>query len=271
MSLTIEKLNDHFGARVTGIDLSKPLDADQIEEIRNLWDRYQLLVFPGQSMEEEQQMAFAKNFGEPSELLDAYDGVRQRLSDEVPDYFLYITTEPMSDKRMSPKADGEQMFHMDNTYGTNPTRISFLYGLTVPTSGGGTRFSSAIRAYENLPQDFKKRIDGLVAVHPDFGESATHPLVVRHPETGRNILFACRIAAEVVGVTADESKEILETAWAALEDPKYVLTYSWSPGDFVMWDNWALIHARAEFNPAEKRVLRRLTTKGGRPEAGGQN
>lgn len=267
MSLTIEKMNEDFGARVYGVDLSEPLDDPKVREIRDLWAQYQLLVFPGQKMDEESHMRFAEYFGEPAELLDAYEGKRQRLSEDKPDYFLYITTEPMAGHRMSPKADGEQEFHMDNTYFQKPTRISFLYGLTIPSAGGGTRFSSAIRAYSSLPEDVQERIKGLSAVHADFGEKFVHPMVVRHPETGRNILFACRIAKEVVGVDKEEGQRLLQTTWDSLEEPNHVITYNWTPGDFVMWDNWSLVHARADFDPKETRVLRRLTIKGDQPEA----
>jgi taurine dioxygenase len=160
---------------------------------------------------------------------------------------------------------------------------SSLYAIEVPVVGGDTKFSNLYAAFETLPAEFKRAIEGRRATHVfesgDYGvlsreahahnansPRATHPIVCTHPVTGRQSLFVNRIMTErIEGLPADESDELLFRLFEHMERPEFIYTHRWTPGDLLLWDNRCTSHARTDFDPAERRHLRRFTIRGTKP------
>ncbi len=260
MPQSVTELLPGFGARVADIDL---MDEDSFGTIVDLWHRYQVLVFPDQDLSEGQQITFATRFG-------ALEQLHKRTTGAEPEYVLYVSNRPADGQRQSSAPDGELQFHMDQSYRADPSKATFLYGLQVPAEGGATRFASMTRAYRSLSAELKDRIKGLEARHADFGIEFVHPLVVRHPETGENILYYARsVTPEILGLRQEEGDELVAQLEEHLLDERFVYDHRWTVGDLVMWDNRSVLHARTDFNPTQARVLRRVTVQGRPLEAGG--
>ncbi|MBF6558544.1 MAG: TauD/TfdA family dioxygenase, partial [Acidimicrobiales bacterium] len=157
-----------------------------------------------------------------------------------------------------------------------------LYAVTVPFTGGNTRFANAAAIYEALPERIRTRLDGLEAENA-YEYSATtqmvgegeevasqvHPMVIRHPVTGVPSLFVSPLMTRrVVGVSEEESQQLLGELRLVLERDEFVYEHHWQVGDLVLWDNRCVLHARTDFDPAEARILRRVSLAGqGAPQA----
>ena len=179
--------------------------------------------------------------------------------------------------------DGEMQFHTDQCYYETPSRATILFAIEIPSEGGNTKFANAYRAYDALSPETKNRLKGLKAHNVyDYDANATiksresapdapryeHPVVIRHPETGGEVLYVNRLMTDhIVGMERSESDALLEELFAALENPAYCYEHVWTPGDLVMWDNLCTLHARTWFDPSQSRVLRRTTVAGTPPVA----
>lgn len=275
MELTINPLSAALGAEVLGVDLRGDIDEETLRRIRQAWLDHQVIVFRDQSLSADEQKRFA-------ELLGPLQGVRTRRDDpEKPQDFMYVANRSV-DGMQGVLPDGEMQFHVDQCYYENPSRATMLFAIELPSRGGKTLFSSCYKAYESLDDETKARITGLSALHVyDYDANATvrakesatdapshvHPLVVRHPETGRPVLFANRLmTVRIVGLEPADSDALLETLFQAGENPAFVYEHEWRPGDLTLWDNMCTMHARTDFDPAERRVLRRVTVAGSRPQ-----
>jgi taurine dioxygenase len=158
--------------------------------------------------------------------------------------------------------------------------------LEVPSSGGNTLFANLYKAYETLPTDLKDRLRNVEAQHgyyagrhvtPDIlntlgiervADSWAHPTFTAHEETGRTVLYVSRLLTQGLrGLPEDEGNDILDQLFDHVEQDALVYEHVWSPGEFVIWDNRCLNHARTDFSPRERRLLRRTTVQGVRPGA----
>lgn len=274
MDLSIRRLSSALGAEVTGIDL-RDVDEKTFDRIRAAWLESQVLVIRDQSLGADEQKAFARRLG-PLQDVRTRPGAPGRSRD-----FMYVANRSF-DGMEGVLPDGEMQFHADQCYYENPSRASMLFAIEIPSRGGNTLFANCYRAYENLPEATKRRIATLSALHVyDYDANATvkaresspdaprfvHPVVVRHPETGRPVLYVNRLMTHrIAGLAPAESDALLEELFRAAEDPAIVYEHVWRPGDLVIWDNMCTLHARTDFDPAERRVLRRVTVAGGRPE-----
>ena len=164
-------------------------------------------------------------------------------------------------------------FHLDGCHAAEPYLGTFLYAIEVPPYGGNTCFANMCRAYESLPADLKRRLVGLRALHAyDYGVTERvkadadfssvphhiHPVVIRHPSTGRPALYVNRLmTVRILGLPIEESDALLARLFDAGEDRNNVYEHVWRPVDLVMWDNFASMHARTDFPPTERRLMRR--------------
>jgi taurine dioxygenase len=179
--------------------------------------------------------------------------------------------------------EGEMQYHTDQCYYETPSRATILFAIEIPAEGGNTKFANAYRAYESLDDAMKTRLQGLKALNVyDYDANSTikryesspdapryaHPVVIRHPETGREVLYINRLMSDhIVGMDRAESDALLEELFQVLEDPAHCYEHVWTPGDLVMWDNLCTLHARTWFDPSQSRVLRRTTVAGKAPDA----
>jgi taurine dioxygenase len=278
-TLKIAPLDGPLGARVTGIDLGRPQDAATAQALRTAWAEYLLLVYPGQSINDDQLIAFTGLFG----TLDPpgpnpYGGP---ILPEHPE--INVISNVVEDGRpIGNLGAGEAIWHGDMTYTETPPKGSVLQALELPPEGGNTYFANMYMAYEELDPDLKRDIAPLTCIHdatynsagmmrrgyaevtdPREAPGARHPLAIRHPATGRPCLFLGRRRnACIVGLPLDESEALLDTLWAHATQDKYATAHVWGPGDVLMWDNFATLHRRDAFDEASRRILHRTQIKG---------
>jgi len=158
---------------------------------------------------------------------------------------------------------------------------SMLYAIEVPRAGGNTLFANGYRAYETLPADVKRRIDGCRALNAyDYNNAAmkrgtrlsdgvpscVHPVVRTHPATGRKALYVNRLMTmRIEGLPQPESDELLDVLFDHQERQEFIYEHVWRVGDLLIWDNRCTLHARTDFSPDQRRLMRRVTILGERP------
>jgi len=278
MALTIESLDAPLGARITGIDLAEPVGQDTFDELHRAWLDHQVLVFPGQDLTEDDQIRFSRMWGELP-VRDRYDTRNERDSRDKS--IMLVSNIRENGEPIGSLPDGEMMFHSDGAYDAAPYRYTLLYAVELPSTGGNTLFADMYGAYDTLPADLKKRLAGCHAKHGYYGGTvqkdqpigpysgdAIHPLFVKHEETGRTAIYISRlITTRIMELEEAESDEVLETLFDHCEQPSLVYEHVWSLGDFVMWDNRCLNHARTDFPATDRRLLRRTVVQGVSPQA----
>lgn len=282
MGIEFRPLHPHFVAEVTGVDLRQPPTPELVRAIEAGMDRYGVLVFPDQPLDQDQQIAFAQSFG-PLDL-----GLRKIRSG--PHRFKYNELADISNV----KADGEiaardhakivnnlanQLWHSDSSFQRPRAKYSMLSAVIVPREGGQTEYADLRAAYDALPEKTKRQIEGLTAVHSalhsrfmlgDTGYDerqrsaippARWPLVQTDPRSGRKILFVGAHACEIDGMTVPEARMLLLDLLEHATQREFVYRHEWRVGDLVMWDNTATLHRGRAFDLSERRELRRATTE----------
>ena len=282
-ALKVETLSPALGAAVTGLDLRKPLDDATVSALLQAWHRHLVLVFPGQALEEDDQIRFARHFGElqgrsrPSSTVR--EGGRTRHAEVMLVSNIRENGEPIGSL-----PDGEMQFHSDQCYVEMPVKGTFLYAIEVPSRGGDTLFLNMYSAYEALPEAMKARLAGVRALnsysHGYSGatfrkdnkrlpedKSWAHPVVRTHPDTGRKALYVNRLMTmEIEGLAREESDALLAELFDHIEQERFIYAHKWRPGDLLLWDNRCTLHARTDFSPDERRLMRRIAILGEKPE-----
>ncbi len=273
-----EPISEAVGARVTGMDLREEMDDSAFRAVHRAWLDHQVLVFPGQELTEDDQVRFTARFGEL--------GTRQRKVGWAEEGrvshpgTMLISNIREDGKPIGSLPDGEMMFHSDGAFAKRPFRYTLLYALEVPSVGGNTMFANTYKAYDNLPEALKSMLAGCHAEHRYYADNVQdeatrslsgvrqHPIFIEHEETGRTALYVSRLmTAKIVELPADESDAILEQLFDHSEKPEFIYEHVWTPGDFVIWDNRCLNHARTDFSESERRLLRRTSVFGTDPIA----
>ena len=279
MTIDITPFDGPLGARITGIDLAQPVDGETAERLRQAWGEYLLLVFPGQAMDDDQLIAFTGLFGEL-----VPPGPNPYGGPILPDHpEVNVISNVVEDGRpIGNLGAGEAIWHADMTYTEVPPRGSVLRALELPPEGGNTYFANMYLAYETMDADLKARIASLTCIHdatynsagmmrkgytdvtdPRQAPGAHHPLVIRHPATGRTCLFLGRRRnACIVGLELEDSEALLDRVWAHATQEQFATTHVWAEGDVLMWDNFATLHRRDAFDDAARRILHRTQIKG---------
>ena len=278
--ISVTRSGNCMGAEISGVDLSLSLPDETFGEIRETLHRHHVLVFRGQSLDAQRFLAFAGRFGPPEpHVLDQYH------HPQVPD--ILILSNVVRDGKPVGLADGGTYWHSDYSYLTIPARATVLYSLEVPEVGGETLFADQEQAYEDLPESMKKRIAGMVTLNvygnrddldlasrtsapPPTAEQkerrgATlirHPLVRRHPHSGRKALYSVSgTSFAIEGLPDDEGIALLRELAAHSTQPKYRHSVKYGVGDVVVWDNASVLHSATLTDPAHPRTLYRVTTK----------
>lgn len=276
MTIKVEPTGAATGARVTGVDLGKELDAETVAAIHRAWMDHQVLVFPGQDLTEAEQIRFARLWGE----FPKRDRFYTRAEKDVADKSIMLVSNIREDgKPIGSLPDGEMMFHSDGAYDEHPYKYSMLFAIELPSTGGNTLFANMYKAYETLPEDLKKKLASCTALQRYYSGTVqrdrhggaysgefSHPVFIEHDETGRTALYVSRlITMRINELPEDESDEIIAFLFDHLERPEMIYEHVWSLGDVVMWDNRCLNHARTDFPDDERRLLRRNVIQGVRP------
>lgn len=267
-----------LGARVDGLDLRRPLDTATFAGVRRTFLDHQVLCFPGQRLSADDQIRFCGYFGkadsdykEPASALPLADRTQADYRKGV----MLVTNVRKDGVPIGNLPDGDMQFHSDGAHRPNPYLATTLYAIRVPSVGGDTLFADLYAAYETLPEATKARIEGL-RVHnvylldatdagtfdPDSPgmRHAVHPLVRVHPETGRKALYVNRLMSRwIEDMDRAEGASLVADLVAHSERPEFVYAHKWTAGDFLIWDNRCVNHARSDFSKDEVRLLRRYT------------
>ncbi len=278
MAISVREIGKTFVAEVEGVDLSRPLDAETVAAIRQAWWDHSILVLRGQSITEEQHIAFTRHFGELQD-----HSVKDWLLPAHPE-ILVLSNRGRGG--VKPLDNGGAYWHSDMTYEAEPPMGSILHGLTVPPDGGDTLYTDMYAAYEALDDETKKLIEGRMAIHnyrhrymkmAEGGKRSAptaeqlagwrdveHPIVLKHPDSGRKALFVNEgFTVAVKGLAADESEALLARLYAHCVQPQFIHAHKWSPGDIVMWDNRCTMHCATQYDVSKyERTMHRTTIKG---------
>ena len=265
-----------LGAEIAGIDLREVTPA-QFDAIHQAWLDHSVLLFRGQQLVPEALIGFSRHFGELD--LAPIQETGRRFVDGIPELYVVSNVIGADGEPIGSLGAGEAVWHTDMSYLPKPPKASMLYALEIPPSGGVTYFSSMYAAYDRLPPALKARAQGLRVKHdgtynsggyvragvtptddPREAPGTMHPLVVRHPETGRQGLYlGRRRMAWVEGMELAESEALLDEIWAHAEDPAISWGNNWRIGDLVLWDNRCTMHRRDPFPAESRRVMHART------------
>jgi taurine dioxygenase len=278
-AISVTKLHPNIGAEISGVDLKRSLDEETLRRIKDAWHEHAMLLFRDQDLTEDDQRQFASYFGPVAKRVPPKPGAKGAEDSAAWDDMMMVTDNvDANGKALGSLGHGEMWFHTDKCYHRRPHRATFLYGIEIPSEGGHTQFSSLYAAYENLPADLKKRLDGAMVMQgQQYGvgrridvtlplESTHHcaqPIFVANPGSGRKALYiASQNSMWIEGMDRGESEALLQHLFEIAEDPKIIYEHVWRPRDLVMWDNLSCLHARTDWPSEQRRTLRRCTVEG---------
>jgi alpha-ketoglutarate-dependent 2,4-dichlorophenoxyacetate dioxygenase len=286
MTLPIRPLHPAFGAELAGVDVRHADDA-VFAEIVAAFEEHSVLLFRGQTIADEEQIAFSRRFG-PLETTIRTIASQARTRPEISSLANVDAEDrliPSGDKRNLFNA-GNQMWHSDSSFKRVPALASLLAAHEVPPSGGETEFASMRVAYARLPEARQRWLEGKVAIHsfvysrglvsdgllpPDHAAQVPpvpQALVRANPRNGRKAFYVGSHACEIAGMPTDEARALLRELLDLATAPETVYTHAWRPGDLVMWDNRCVLHrGRPWDESAYRRVMHRTTIAGDGPTA----
>lgn len=286
MTLEIKPLSDICGAQILGIDATQRLSSSDVAMIEQAFDRHKVLLIRKQPLAARELADFSAHFGELEvHVQTAYQ------HPEVPEVV------QMTNK----KADGtfdevgaargaaprtRDGWHSDLSFMQRPAKATLLHAVEIPDRGGNTCFSNTTMAYNSLPDELKRRLDGLAAEFV-YGQAkrnalaakaaealkgkaktdtiAVHPVIVAHPKTGEPGIFVNPYTtSHIIGLTAEESEALIEQLTDQIEDQRFRWEHEWSVGDTLMWDNrGGLLHSgRIDYPRDQARRFTRTTVMG---------
>jgi taurine dioxygenase len=297
-ALRVHRTGLHLGAAISGVDLSRPLEAETFATIAQAFFDNQVVVFRDQQLTPEQQIAFTRRFGELEHHVR-----RESCLSGFPE-ILVVSNIVDGEGRAIGVQDAGRFWHSDLSYKRAPSLLSALYAIEIPFERaralGDTEFASATAAYGALPTEMKDRLQRLKNVHSyryyrtknaeaQKKEAASTGRVVRehtpseqqfssvpdvevpvvrtHPVTGRKALFVNEAhTSHLVGLAKEEGDELLVQLCRHIVSPEFIYRHQWRPGDLLVWDNCAVQH-KATFDYAlpQRRLMHRTTVRGSEP------
>ena len=276
----IRPLHPLFAGEVTGVDLRRPLPEADIAAIREAFERLSVLVFPGQDLDDEAQIAFSRHLGPLEETRAGAAGAGSPvivLSNIGPDGAIA----PPTDKQVLNNR-ANRHWHHDSSFKPVPARASLLHAREIPGAGGDTEFASTRAAWAELSADLQRKAWGRVALH-DFGWSRSRvaPELVSERERADwppvrqaavldgphgPALYLGAHARGIEGMAEDEGRALIERLMEHATQPRFVYAHRWRPRDLVLWDNRAVLHRATPFaNTTERRHMVRTTIAGAGP------
>ncbi len=292
-TVTVKPTGAALGADIEGVDLARELPLATVDAIKQAWSDHLVLRFRAQRLDDDGLMRFSALFGELDRApVIAAARVKLRGEDRYVDsaeegnaYISVISNIVENGVAIGALGAYEAIWHTDMSYNPEPPIGSALYALEVPPAGGDTGFANMYLAYETLPEDLRRRVEGRLCRHdasrnsagelrrgctevtdPRRAPGADHPIVRTHPVTRHKALFLGRRRnAYVQGLELEDSERLLDALWAHATKPELTWYQQWRVGDLVLWDNRCVMHRRDEFDPASRRLMHRSQIKGDRP------
>ncbi len=249
----ISPLSGWIGAHIDGVQIGRDTPGEIYECIRRAVTEYGVVVLPNQAASAEDQVGFAKMWGEL---------IVHPLYPSIPGH-----PEVLEIKNYGKKQAITEIWHSDTSSLSHPPSFSMLLARELPAFGGDTMFASQYKAFEDLTPAMQALLESLRATHASQSETSDHPVVRVHPETRRQALFVNGyFVKNFVGMTEDESRPLLDFLFAWGARPEYVYRHRWTVGDLVIWDNRCVQHyAVHDYGDAPRR-LHRVMVEGEAPE-----
>ncbi len=287
MTIAIRQLHKHFVGEVSGLDLRQPLTKEQAREIEAAMDRYAVLVFHDQDITDEQQLAFAGNFGERENRKGGNVTRKEeyRLNSGLADVSnLGKDGKPLArDHRTHLFNLGNCLWHSDSSFRPIPAKFSLLSARVVNPKGGNTEFADMRAAYDALDAETKAEIADMICEHSlmysrgalgmsDFSDEekamfkpVLQRLVRTHPVHGRKSLYLSSHAGAIQGMSVPEARLLLRDLTEHATQPEFVYVHKWTVHDLVMWDNRQTVHRVRRYDQSQPRDMRRATVAGTEP------
>ncbi len=278
MDYAITPLSDHTGAEVRGIDLAQPVDEADRTRLYRAFVAHSVLVFRNQHLTPHQLLAAVRMFG------TVFLQYNSRFAlPECPEIHYISNQDFYPDGRRYIPGEG---YHTDHSNAARPPKATVLHAVRLPDEGGDTQYVNMHLAYNGLPEETRRRIDGLKAIHvyqsrhsarklmaldeTDRGhvpDSVIHPIVRTHPESRRRAIYINPIRIEgIVGIAEEEALGLLAELLEHSIQPRFQYCHEWRPGDLVMWDNRSLLHkANGDYDMGQVRYLHRVMLQGDAP------
>jgi len=286
MTLNVKPILPRFGAEISGLDITQPLDEAAQREVIAAQDQWGVTVWRDTGLTDESHIAFSRIFGH-LELAPRAPGRPARFGHQ--ELFdagnLDAEGNIITNEMVRLHKKGDRLWHTDSSFMPMRSAYSLLLCHEAPPVDGETWFADTRTAYEDLPQAMKDRIENLEAEHSiwwsrkqagyPFTEeevearpSARHPLVHVHAGSGRKTMYIAAHAKDIVGMPKDEGRALLKELSDFATQPKYVFKVRYEPGDMVIWDNLCSMHRGGEFDEVNhRRDMRRTTVREGVPPA----
>lgn len=269
------------GAELRGVDASRPLSSEAKAAVKQALFQHGVIYLRNQTLTDAQLVAFGRVFGD----LHAYPVTEYEKPAGLPPEVELISNILVNGKPIGALGSGEAVWHSDMSMFDVPASFTYLYAEQVPPVGGNTRFANLYAAYDALPDDLKRKIEGRKSIHdiayiadgrvrPPYkpvtdkskGPGAHHPIVRTHPESGRKALYLGRKGyGYIFGYPVPESDTLLDALWEHMTSPRFVWEHAWRVGDLLIWDNRGVAHSRGTLDPVVPRLMRRIVGKGERP------
>ena len=272
--ITVQK-GVFLGVEVTGVNLSKPLTEEIIEEIKDAHANYGVIIFPNQFISSEDLQRFGRYFGKLSVHPFSTN------TEGNPELIIF------DNKEGNPPASTD-VWHTDETFRECPPMGTILYSKIIPNYGGDTNFASMSAIYDGLSDRLQNFLSGLEAVHnlgpfqnlfPDTAEgrknkylaqekyqSVTHPVIRVHSVTGRKILFVNpQFTTHIKGMAEDESRSILDMLFKKTPMHEYHYRHKWDENMLIFWDNQAVQHSALHDYYPQQRMMERVTINNDQP------
>jgi alpha-ketoglutarate-dependent 2,4-dichlorophenoxyacetate dioxygenase len=287
MPVAIRQLHKHFVGEVSGVDLRKPLTKDEARDIEAGMDKYAVLVFHGQDITDDQQLAFSLNFGERENprggnIVKPEDSRLQTGLNDVSN--LDRDGKPMKkDDRAHLFNLGNCLWHSDSSFRPIPAKFSLLSARVVNPKGGNTEFADMRAAYDALDDEQKAEIEDMICEHSlmysrgslgfldytDEEKQMFKPVLQRlvrtHPVHGRKSLYLSSHAGAIRGMSMPEARLLLRDLTEHATQPEFVYVHKWTLHDLVMWDNRQTMHRVRRYDQSQPRDMRRATVAGTAP------
>lgn len=272
MAISVELLGDTIFARITGVDVTRPINDAEYAGIKQAILDYGVVMFPGQQIDDEQQQAFATKFGEVEEGLFDPELITAPLGNLDDDGELRNPNSVMSKFLRA-----NELWHSDSTYFPTPARLSFLSGRIVAQERGETQWADFRAAYRALPAARQTELDGLIVEH-DMQNSrrkmgralspeernkwppASHPLIRIHEDTGDKALYLGSQATRIFNMDETKSDALINELLQFATQDQFVYTHKWTQWDLLIWDNRRVVHRRRPWDEGNvPRVMYRTT------------
>jgi taurine dioxygenase len=269
-------LTEHIGAELHGIDLRQKPDDETIRAIYQAWLKHLVIIFPGQTLSQEDLVRVTGYFGEIGEIGRPAKYFPKGYSKLLPGIML-ISNIRENGEPIGALPDGEMMFHHDMIHAEIPSKATLLYSVEIPPAGGNTLFASGYAAYDRLDPAVRNRLEGRKALHhynygstqkgdrrgtEAFGE-CVHPVFRTNEDTDRKAVYVNRLmTVGILDMPQEESAPLLAAVFDQAEKPELVYEHVWRLGDLLLWDNRCSSHARTDFPATERRLMLRTTVRG---------